>query len=209
MRTPHEWMAYLGIVCRRVVALSGGLMRTYVRYGLLEVLKARSQAAFLTESPGPSPSLACPPLPRRTPAADRGTRPMKSVPKPFWVAVKRISRRRRASVESDLNRPKQISARPRFAVVCRGSDRRRLSRRHLGFAWFPLCGTGTRYRKARRRNVRVLKRTTTALECRKTRAGATGLEPATSGVTGRRSNQLSYAPENARTGQRGAARSEI
>jgi hypothetical protein len=40
-------------------------------------------------------------------------------------------------------------------------------------------------------------------------AGATGLEPATSGVTGRRSNQLSYAPESARTGQRGAARSEI
>src|ERR1700759_5287287 len=30
-------------------------------------------------------------------------------------------------------------------------------------------------------------------------AGATGLEPATSGVTGRRSNQLSYAPEGERS----------
>jgi hypothetical protein len=29
-------------------------------------------------------------------------------------------------------------------------------------------------------------------------AGATGLEPATSGVTGRRSNRLSYAPSNDR-----------
>jgi hypothetical protein len=29
-------------------------------------------------------------------------------------------------------------------------------------------------------------------------AGATGLEPATSGVTGRRSNRLSYAPSGAR-----------
>ena len=31
-------------------------------------------------------------------------------------------------------------------------------------------------------------------------AGATGLEPATSGVTGRRSNQLSYTPATADRG---------
>ena len=31
-------------------------------------------------------------------------------------------------------------------------------------------------------------------------AGATGLEPAASGVTGRRSNQLSYAPEGREAG---------
>jgi hypothetical protein len=37
-------------------------------------------------------------------------------------------------------------------------------------------------------------------------AGATGLEPATSGVTGRRSNQLSYAPERTRMGRETVAR---
>ena len=44
---------------------------------------------------------------------------------------------------------------------------------------------------------------------RKEETGATGLEPATSGVTGRRSNQLSYAPERTRMGQMGAAQGQI
>ena len=33
-------------------------------------------------------------------------------------------------------------------------------------------------------------------------AGVTGLEPAASGVTGQRSNQLSYTPNNVWSGQR-------
>jgi hypothetical protein len=37
-------------------------------------------------------------------------------------------------------------------------------------------------------------------------AGATGLEPAASGVTGRRSNQLSYAPKGS-AGLKGRSRS--
>src|SRR6478672_6486604 len=37
-------------------------------------------------------------------------------------------------------------------------------------------------------------RTQKSLLCRLRKTGATGLEPATSGVTGRRSNQLNYAP---------------
>jgi hypothetical protein len=36
------------------------------------------------------------------------------------------------------------------------------------------------------------------IRMRQNDTGATGLEPATSGVTGRRSNQLSYAPERTR-----------
>jgi hypothetical protein len=36
-------------------------------------------------------------------------------------------------------------------------------------------------------------------------AGATGLEPAASGVTGRRSNQLNYAPAQGRVYQTGLA----
>ena len=36
--------------------------------------------------------------------------------------------------------------------------------------------------------------------------GATGLEPATSGVTGRRSNQLNYAPERRGSVAAGIAR---
>jgi hypothetical protein len=37
--------------------------------------------------------------------------------------------------------------------------------------------------------------TTDNIDLRKIMAGVTGLEPAASGVTGRRSNQLSYTPK--------------
>jgi hypothetical protein len=43
----------------------------------------------------------------------------------------------------------------------------------------------------------VAKQTTQDALFAGTLAGATGLEPATSGVTGRRSNQLNYAPVGA------------
>ena len=55
-----------------------------------------------------------------------------------------------------------------------------------------------RMRKRRRRSPKVPQ--LQALQ----RAGATGLEPATSGVTGRRSNQLSYAPEGSSDGPVGS-----
>jgi hypothetical protein len=40
----------------------------------------------------------------------------------------------------------------------------------------------------------TVKRATTRTKSLQIGTGATGLEPATSGVTGRRSNQLNYAP---------------
>jgi hypothetical protein len=40
----------------------------------------------------------------------------------------------------------------------------------------------------------TVKRPTTRTKSLQIKTGATGLEPATSGVTGRRSNQLNYAP---------------
>ena len=51
-----------------------------------------------------------------------------------------------------------------------------------------------------------LRTTTAPQQVRCQRAGATGLEPATSGVTGRRSNQLSYAPERIGTASVAVAR---
>ena len=51
-------------------------------------------------------------------------------------------------------------------------------------------GTGT----ARGRHVTETLEGANVLELRKMLAGSTGLEPAASGVTGRRSNQLNYDP---------------
>ena len=48
------------------------------------------------------------------------------------------------------------------------------------------CAVGVSLKNSRGANV---------LELREMLAGSTGLEPAASGVTGRRSNQLNYDPE--------------
>ena len=71
--------------------------------------------------------------------------------------------------------------------------------------WFPL-GTGaqtTGSQGTRHPQTTSLK---TARMQAHAETGATGLEPATSGVTGRRSNQLSYAPRELRRARWGAAR---
>jgi hypothetical protein len=54
--------------------------------------------------------------------------------------------------------------------------------------------TGPVRRRARQQDRGDAKRIS-RLDIQVTTTGATGLEPAASGVTGRRSNQLSYAPE--------------
>jgi hypothetical protein len=53
---------------------------------------------------------------------------------------------------------------------------------------------------------KVSRRTKRSANCLKRMAGATGLEPATSGVTGRHSNQLSYAPAGGRDTKRSRPR---
>jgi hypothetical protein len=66
--------------------------------------------------------------------------------------------------------------------------------RHFSFSWLgavlpECCPNSGGKSPSRQHNMRV---------CRETEeTGATGLEPATSGVTGRRSNQLNYAPGDA------------
>ena len=63
-----------------------------------------------------------------------------------------------------------------------------------GFANFAEYGKGCRGHK--------IALTSTIIYFREEMAGVTGLEPAASGVTGQRSNQLSYTPNNVGCGQR-------
>src|SRR5690348_1386561 len=60
----------------------------------------------------------------------------------------------------------------------------------------PICAVAGQFvRKLSRRKVLQPQKQAFLREKTRGATGATGLEPATSGVTGRRSNQLSYAPE--------------
>ena len=91
-------------------------------------------------------------------------------------------RRQRPPTRTD---PNSTRARKRRVRACRGFVLDSLP------AMLPVyCPGQSRPRLPRQRKMPVCRRIT--------RAGATGLEPATSGVTGRRSNQLNYAPASRR-----------
>src|SRR5262245_26942848 len=95
-----------------------------------------------------------------------------------------------------LMNPLFISGRTLDETSAPGRDPSHAIHANVTRALAPKCGMKGKYRVAAR------SRTATSEPGQTDRldilAGATGLEPAASGVTGRRSNQLSYAPASLR-----------
>ena len=140
----------------------------------------------------------------RPPAAARGLRQRDRCPRPVRgsAALQQLAWRGRASegwadqgdrsyIKSPFSNSRASGRRHAARVSGSGSSAAFDSVRRTIAATLnvgPLPATVARYSERGPENTR------SALFTGTSRAGATGLEPATSGVTGRRSNQLSYAP---------------